>query len=262
MELQIKGHAAIVQGASKGIGRGIGEALAREGCDLLLTARTGEALEATAAEIAEAHGVRVLHDPADSGELDDNARLVERVREEFGRLDILVCNSGGPPPGGAMELDAEAWRNAAELLVVAPVDLLRRAMPLMEGSPAPRFFVVTSSSTREPVNGLALSNTFRPGLVGLVKTLASELASRRVRCHAISPGRIDTDRLDAVIAMQAKRANVKPEQIRGAMLAAIPAGRFGEPADLGALVAFLASPVADYLTGGNWLVDGGLIKAL
>ncbi|MDK2973365.1 MAG: 3-oxoacyl-[acyl-carrier protein] reductase [Candidatus Sumerlaeota bacterium] len=262
MDLQLTGHAAIVQGGSAGIGRGIAESLAAEGCDIVLAARNAAPLEKAAAEIAAASGRRVVCETADSADLASAERLVERARSEFGRLDILVCNSGGPAPGKAMDLASEQWIDAAHLLIASPVALLKAAMPLLERSPAPRFFVVTSSSTCQPVAGLTLSNVYRPGVVGLIKTLADELGASGLRCHSLAPGRVDTQRLANVIAMQARNAGKEPEAVRKDLLATIPAGRLGEPADLGALAAFLASPKADYLTGGNWLVDGGFIKCL
>lgn len=262
MDFRLKGHVAIVQGASRGLGRGIAESLAAEGCDLLLTARNEKPLEKTAREIAAASGRRILHHPADSGDLAAVPDIVEHARRSFGRLDILVCNSGGPPPGGFAALTPEQWRAANDLLVVSPVILLQEALPLLKVSPAPRFFVVTSSSSRQPIPGLTLSNTYRPGLLGLIKSLAEELAADRIRCHSLAPGRFDTDRLKHLIDTQAASGGVTPQVIRERMLASIPAGRLGEPSDLGALVAFLCSPQADYLTGQNWLVDGGLIRTI
>lgn len=262
MDLGIAGHVAIVQGATKGIGRGIAEALAAEGVDLVLTARTAEALDATAKEIAARSGRRVVFEAADSADLSAVPRIVEKARATFGRVDIVVCNSGGPAPGGVLDLAPEQWRAANELLFLSPVTLLKEALPLLEKSPAPRLFVVTSSSTREPVMGLTLSNTFRPGVAGLIKTLAQELAAKRVRCHCLSPGRIDTERLAKVFAVQAQKRGVEPSEVREASIASIPAGRIGSPADMGSVAAFLSSPKADYLTGMNWLIDGGLVKTI
>ncbi len=173
-----------------------------------------------------------------------------------------MANSGGPPAGTFHDLTLDQWRSGAELLLVSPVALLKAALSTLEKSPSPRFFVITSSSSRQPVDGLTLSNTYRPGVVGLVKTLAGELAPKGICCHSLAPGRIDTARLQSVIEMQAERAMADPSAIRGAMVASIPLGRIGKPADLGNLAAFLSSPLAGYLTGQNWLVDGGLIRAI
>jgi 3-oxoacyl-[acyl-carrier protein] reductase len=262
MDLKLTGHVALVQGASKGLGRAIAESLAAEGCDLMLTARTEATLAAAAAEIAEARGRRVRWHAADSSHLAANDAVLDRIRAEFGRLDIIVANSGGPKPGPFTDLTPEDWRAGAELLLVAPAHLLRSALPMLRKSPAPRFFVVTSSSTRVPVANLTLSNTFRPALVGLLKSLSVELAADRVRVHSLAPGRFDTDRLAGLISGLAAKSGKPPEQVRADMVASIPAGRLGEPQELGRLCAFLASPLADYLTGGNWMVDGGLVSAI
>lgn len=262
MDLQLTGNVAIVQGASKGIGRGIARCLAREGCDLVLTARTEETLAQTAAEIAAETGRNVKHFALDSSNVEAQTSLVDFAREQFGRLDILVANSGGPAPGGLKDLSPEQWRAAADLLIVGPTLLLKTALPLLKQSPAPRFFVVTSSSTVTPVSGLALSNTFRPAIVGLIKQLTEELAAENVCCHSVAPGRVDTDRLANIFAMQGKKQDKSPEEMRDAALKMIPAGRLGTPEDLGNLVAYLSSPLAEYLRGGNWLVDGGLIRVI
>lgn len=262
MDLQLKHHVALVQGASKGIGRGIAEALAAEGMDVFLTARTEAPLKQAAAEIAEKHGVRVEYMAQDSGEIEAIPKLISAVENQFSRLDVVVCNSGGPRAGDLDVLSAEDWAAAARLLVTGPTELLRAALPLLKQSPAPRFFFVTSASTVEPAPGLTLSNVFRPGIVGLVKCIAQQYAAAGLRCHSLAPGRIDTDRLEAVFTAQAAKRGVEKSLVKEQALASIPVGRFGVPADLGSLAAFLCSKQADYLTGQNWLVDGGFIKSL
>lgn len=262
MDLELKGRVAIVQGASKGIGLGIADALAAEGCRLVLAARGEGPLLAAQEDLARRHRVEVASCVADSADPATAHRLADLARRTFGRLDIVVANSGGPPPGGFEELGTEQWRAAFELVLLAPVELLRAAVPLLRQSDAPRFLVVTSSSTREPVQGLTLSNTFRPGIVGLVKTLSAEMGPWGLRVHSLAPGRIDTDRLGAVIDRQAEMGGVPADEVRAGMLGTIPAGRLGTPADLGSAAAFLCSTRADYLNGLNLLVDGGLVKSL
>ncbi|MDX2176533.1 MAG: SDR family oxidoreductase [Candidatus Sumerlaeia bacterium] len=262
MDLKLANHTAVVQGASRGLGLGIARALAEEGVDLVLTARNLPALEAAARSIEEATGRRAVPLALDSASPEAASRAVEAAQAAFGRLDILVCNSGGPPAGAVLDLTDQQWLAAAELLVLGPVRLLREALPLLRRSPAPRFFVVTSSSTRQPVPGLALSNTYRPGVHGLVKALSDELAADRVRCHSLAPGRFDTDRLAHLFKVQSEKSGKPAAEIRAAVESSIPAGRLGDPAEFGKLAAFLASPHADYLTGQNWMVDGGLTRAL
>ncbi|MBI1290942.1 SDR family oxidoreductase [bacterium] len=262
MDLQLKRKVALVQGATKGLGLGVAEALAAEGCDLLLTARTASALSDTAARLAEQYGIQTAWLAADSADLEAIPSLVKAAEDGFGRLDILVCNSGGPAPGGIRQLTAKQWADAAQLVLASPALLLKEALPLLERSASPRFFVITSSSTRQPVAGLTLSNSMRPGVVGLIKSIVEELGPTGLCCHSIAPGRFDTDRLKAVIRTQAERAGKSDDAIREAMLGSIPAGRLGEPIELGRLVAYLSSPLASYLNGGNWVIDGGLVRAI
>ncbi|CAN5264783.1 SDR family oxidoreductase [soil metagenome] len=262
MDLELRGKVALVQGASKGIGRGIAESLAREGCDLVVTARGEEKLKEAAEAIASESGRKILYKPTDSASLPAMAELMEFIDKEFGRLDIIVCNSGGPPAGGVKDLKPEQWAEAANLLLAAPAYLLQLALPMLSKGGNGRFFIVTSSSTRVPVSGLTLSNSFRPGIVGFIKSLVEELAADHICCHSIAPGRFDTDRLKHLISVQAKKAGKSEDEIRRGMLDAIPAKRLGDPEDIGGLVAFLASPKASYLNGGNWMVDGGLVRSI
>lgn len=262
MNLKLTGHVAIVQGASKGLGRGVAEALAAEGCDLIITARSAEPLTEASKAIAQRTGRRVVPYAMDSADVDALPALLARVEAEFGRLDVLVCNSGGPPAGGLLDLTPTQWADATRLVLTAPALLLAAALPLLKASPAPRFFVITSTSTRVPIAGLTLSNTLRPALVGLIKSLVEEFGSTGLCCHSIAPGRFETDRLAHLISVQAQKAGKPESEIKSAMLASIPAGRFGDPIELGQLVAYLSSPAASYLNGGNWMVDGGLVKAV
>ena len=262
MDLNLKNHVALVQGASKGLGRGIAEALAAEGCNVVLTGRTAEPLQAAASAIAKTHGVIVKAIVSDSGDLAAIPVLLDTIKADFGRLDVIVCNSGGPAPGGLKDLAPEQWLAAAQLLVAAPAALIRAALPTLQASPAPRVFFVTSTSTKDAVAGLLLSNTFRPAVVGMIKALTAELAAERVALHSIAPGRFDTDRLANVINMQSKKFGKTPEAVKQGMIDSIPAGRLGDPLEMGRLVAFLSSPQSDYLRGGNWLVDGGMVRAI
>jgi len=262
MDLQIKDHVALIQASSKGIGRGIAEALAAEGVHLVLTGRTEETLKTAASEIATSYNVKTSYFTMDSVDIKKYPKLIDKIKTEFGRLDIVLANSGGPPPGMFEDLKADQWANAFQLLMASPVELLRASIDLLEKSSSPRFFIITSSSTREPVPGLTLSNVFRPGIVALVKEISNQYANKGLRCHSLAPGRIDTDRLAAVFKMQAEKNDTIPDDIREKAIQSIPAGRIGTVNDMGSLATFLASPNADYLTGQNWLVDGGLIKSL
>ncbi|MEQ8821856.1 MAG: SDR family oxidoreductase [Sumerlaeia bacterium] len=262
MDLEITGHAAIVQGASKGIGLGIARSLVEEGAHVLLTGRTEGPLASAAGELAALGRGRAEYAVCDSGDPAASASLAARAAKLFGRLDIVVCNSGGPPPGNFADLGLDAWRGASELLLISPVALLQAALPHLRKSPAGRFFVVTSSSTKAPIPGLTLSNVLRPGVLGLIKSLSQELAPHGICCHSLAPGRIDTDRLAMLFEKQATAAGISAAEQRQRVERSIPAGRLGATRDLGSLAAFLCSPQASYLNGGNWLVDGGLISSL
>ncbi|HUG65367.1 MAG TPA: SDR family oxidoreductase [Gaiellaceae bacterium] len=246
MDLGLKGRTAIVCGASSGIGLGIAEALAGEGANVMMFARRRELLEEQAARIG---GVPVTGDVT-SGE--DLERLVATAVESFGGVDILVHNSGGPHAAKASELDADNVRTAVDLLLVSIVRLTGLCLPQLERSPAGRIVTVTSSTVREPIDNLALSNTIRPGIVGWSKSLARELGPKGVTVNCLAPGRIDTARI----------RDVYPDGPTAADLATIPLGRLGTTREVGDVVAFLCSERASYVSGTVVLVDGALTRGL
>jgi 3-oxoacyl-[acyl-carrier protein] reductase len=246
MDLHLQGRTAIVCGASTGIGLGIAEALAEEGANVVLFARRPEPLEHEAERLG---GLAVAGDVTSPGDLE---RLVERTLEAFAGIDILVNNSGGPPRTPAIALDAESVETTVQLLLVSAVRLTGLCLPQLEKSGRGRIVNVTSSSVREPIDSLALSNTVRPGVVGWAKTLAREVAPLGITVNSIAPGRIDTERI----------REVYPDGVTDADLAAIPARRLGTPREIGDLVAFLCSDRAAYITGTVIPVDGGLTRSL
>jgi 3-oxoacyl-[acyl-carrier protein] reductase len=246
MDLGLQGRTAIVCGGSAGIGLGIGEALAEEGADVVLFARDPERLE------REAERIGALAVRGDVSVPEDLERLVEATVERFGRIDILVNNSGGPPRTAARGLDEEQIMGAVRLLLVSVVRLTELCLPYLEQSPAGRIVNVTSSTVREPVDNLVLSNAVRPGVVGWAKTLARELGPRGITVNSIAPGRIDTERI----------REVWPEGPSAEDLESIPLQRLGTPRELGDLVAFLCSDRAAYISGTVIPVDGGLLRGL
>ena len=246
MDLELKGRTAVVCGGSAGIGLGIAEALAEEGANLVLFARRPDVLEREAQRVG---AISVAGDVSNGADLE---RLVETAVESHGAVDILVNNSGGPPRTSALEMNEENVRKAVELLLVSVVRLTSLCLPYLERSKGGRIVNVTSSTVREPVDNLALSNSLRPGVVGWAKTLARELGPRGITVNSIAPGRIDTDRV----------REVYPDGPTEDDLATIPLGRLGKAREIGDLVAFLCSDRAAYISGTVIPVDGGLLRGL
>lgn len=249
MELGISGRTALVMGASRGIGRGIAHALSREGARVALASRSLERLETVAGEL---EGESLCLE-ADTGDLERVAELPGAVEEGLGPVDILVLNTGGPPPGGALEHDRETWLAAYRELVLAPRSLVEAVVPGMRERHWGRILNVASTSVREPIAGLALSNAHRMATVGLLKTLAREVAADGITANTVATGRIATDRLAALYgSMEAAESQAEEE---------VPAGRLGTPEEYGDLVAFLCSERAGYLTGTVIPLDGGLLRS-
>ena len=246
MDLGLTGRTAIVCGASSGIGLGIAESLAGEGANVVMFARRQELLE------REAERIRGLAVVGDVTSAEDLERLVGTAVDTYGGVDILVNNSGGPPRTTASELDAAKVESAVRLLLVSIVNLTGLCLPHLERSPAGRIVTVTSSTVREPIDNLALSNSMRPGIVGWSKSLARELGPKGITVNCVAPGRIDTDRI----------REVYPDGPTADDLATIPLGRLGTTREIGDVVAFLCSERASYVSGTVALVDGALTRGL
>jgi 3-oxoacyl-[acyl-carrier protein] reductase len=246
MDLGLENRTAIVCGASSGIGLGIAESLAGEGANVVMFARRRELLEQQAARVG---GLAV---PGDVTSAEDLERLVSTAVEAYGGVDILVNNSGGPPRATATDLDAAQVAAAVELLLVSIVRLTGLCLPHLERSPAGRIVNVTSSTVREPIDNLALSNSVRPGIVGWAKSLARELGPKGTTVNCIAPGRIDTDRI----------REVYPDGPSEEDLATIPLRRLGTTREVGDVAAFLCSDRASYVSGTVILVDGALTRGL
>ena len=246
MDLGLSGRTAIVCGASSGIGLGVAESLASEGANVVMFARRRELLEEQAARIG------ALAVPGDVTSAEDLERLVQTAVAAHGGIDILVNNSGGPPRTTARELDAAKVSAAIELLLVSVVRLTSLCLPHLERSSAGRIVTITSSSVREPIDNLALSNSVRPGVVGWSKSLARELGPKGITVNCIAPGRIDTDRV----------REVYPDGPSDEDLATIPLRRLGTTREVGDVAAFLCSDRASYVSGTVTLVDGALTRGL
>ena len=246
MDLQLTGRTAVVCGGSEGIGLGIAEALAEEGANLVLFARRPDVVE------REAERLGATAVSGDVGVAGDLERLVQTAVDTYGGVDIVVNNSGGPARTSAVEMNEENTLKAVNLLLVSAVRLTSLALPYLERSKAGRIVNVTSSTVREPIDNLALSNAIRPGVVGWAKTLARELGPKGITVNSIAPGRIDTARV----------REVYPDGPTEDDLAAIPLHRLGTPREIGDLVAFLCSDRAAYISGTVIPVDGGLLRSL
>src|SRR5579875_690894 len=246
MDLGLSGRTALVCGASSGLGLASAEALAAEGANVVLFARRGDELEEQAKRLG---GVAVAGAVTDDAALE---RALETAVERFGSLDVLVWNGGGPAPGGARDADDEALDTAYRLVLRPAVRLVRLALPHLERSQAGRIVAITSLAAQEPTTHLALSNTFRPGVTGWLKTLSREVGSSGITVNCVAPGRIATARLDQLY----------PQGPTQEQLDEIALGRWGEPREFGAVVCFLASDRASYVTGQTIVVDGGMKRFL
>jgi|SRR6186997_3011319 len=261
MDLGLRGRIAVVGGATSGLGRASAEALAAEGCDLLIWSRGAERLAATAAELSATHGVRVAHLAADALQ-PGAAAAVSEAANEVGPVDILVLNAGGPPTVDPTATDPEGWQRAFQLLAATPIELATRLLPGMRERSWGRVVSILSSGVRQPIPDLVYSNAGRSALAAWLKTTAREIARDGVTVNGVMPGRIATPRIHELDTGRAEREGTSEEEVREGHLRTIPAARYGEPAELGALVAFLASERASYITGQLIAVDGGLIGSL
>lgn len=250
MDLGIEGRVALVLGASKGIGRGIASALAREGARVAISSRSAEALE----EAVGAIPGEVSAFAADTGDLERMGALPAEVAEALGPVEILVTNTGGPPPGGALDNPRDEWEAAYRSLVLAPRTLVEAALPSMRERGWGRIVNVASSSVKEPIPSLALSNAHRMATVGLFKTLAAEVAGEGITVNTVATGRFATERLADNYGSIEEAEKLARDQV--------PVARLGTPEEFGDLVAFLCSERAAYLTGAVIPLDGGLLRSV
>ncbi len=262
MDLGLNGKAALVGGASKGIGKAVAQALAAEGARVAICARHADSLETAAAEIEAATGARPLPIVCDMASYDDIKRTVTQAAQEFGRLDILVNNAGGPPTGTFDQLDERYWLHALEQNLLSAVRATREALPYLRRSGAGRIINITSVAVKQPIDGLMLSNAARTAVVAMAKTLSRELAPEGITVNNVCPGNIATQRLISLIEERAARQGVTLEQAVSLEENRVPMHHLGDPEDVANLVAFLASAKARYITGTTIQVDGGSTVAL
>ncbi len=261
MELGLKNRVALVAASSKGLGRACAHELANEGARVAICARDGAVLNAARDAIAGDTGAEVLAVVADLTKPDDCARVVAETVARFGGLHILVTNAGGPPAGYFMEFDDSAWQAAVNLSLMSTVRLIRAALPHLKAARWGRLINITSLSVKEPLDNLILSNSVRAAVHGLAKTLANQLAPDGITVNNVMPGYTQTDRINQLAAANAAKSGQTAEAVLAEMGKPIPMGRVGQPEEFAALVAFLASERASYITGVSVPVDGGRIRA-
>ncbi|PTX58318.1 3-oxoacyl-[acyl-carrier protein] reductase [Melghirimyces profundicolus] len=260
MDLGIRGKKALVTGGSRGLGRAVARELAREGARVVLASRNEEAAERTASDIARETGSEVRGWRCDVTQASEIRKLVDRTSDVLGGIDLLLCNAGGPKSGTFDTLNDDDWQKAFDTNLLSVVRLIRETLPHMDTGG--RILAIASSSVKQPIPGLILSNAMRAGVAGLMKTLSEELGSRGILVNTLCPGRIATDRLQELDRNKSEKEGVPVEEIKRASLADIPLGRYGEPEEFARVAAFLLSGANTYITGSALMVDGGMVKAL
>lgn len=258
MNLGLEGRVALVCGASRGLGRAVAEELADEGAKLAVCSRDPERLAAA----ADGLGPDALAVSADLAVAGEPTRVVEEALARFGRLDVLVTNTGGPPAGSHDTLSLADWDDATALLLRSTVELVSAALPTMKAAGWGRILCITSVAVKQPVDNLILSNSLRAAVTGYAKTLSRELAGAGITVNTILPGYTATERVTDLNRANAEREGVDPSVIQERLEASIPLGRLAEPHEFAALAAFLASERAGYVTGGAFAVDGGWLRGL
>jgi len=262
MDLGISGKTAIVAAASKGLGKATAMGLAKEGVNLVICARGEVTLQATAKDISTTTSVKVLPVVTDVTNPDDVQKLVKHAADEFGRIDILVTNAGGPPSGLFDNFGDKDWHDAMTLNLLSTIRLCREVIPHMRKGGWGRIVNIVSIAAKQPIDGLILSNSIRAAVIGLAKTLSSELAGDNILVNSVCPGWTLTDRMSSILHKRAEAQGTTYENALKDVTANIPLGRCGTPEEIAELIVFLASERASYITGTTIQVDGGLTKSL
>jgi 3-oxoacyl-[acyl-carrier protein] reductase len=262
MQLNLTGKRALVLAASRGLGFATALGLAREGVALVICSRDETRIGEAADKIRTATGVRVDALAADVSAADEAVRLVAHAVATLGGLDIVVHNAGGPPAGEFLSITDAQWQKAFEQNLMSFVRLVQAAVPALKTAGGGRILTIASSSIKQPIPGLVLSNALRTGVWGLVKTLARELGPDRILVNLVAPGRIQTERIEELDQAMAARRGVEPAQVKKESVGAIPLGRLGTPEEFANLLVFLASDAGRYISGQAITVDGGAMTAL
>ena len=262
MDLKLNGKVAMVAASSKGLGYGIAQALAQEGASISIGSRTEADIESAAEQLRKETGVSVLASVLDSSEPESIQQWANITLKEFGGVDKLLVNAGGPPTGKFEDFSDNDWQAAFELNLLSAVRMIRAALPSMRERGGGSILTVTSMSVKEPIDMLILSNVMRSGVTSLVKSLSVQLAPDNIRLNNLMPGRINTDRLRSLDGLSSEKQGVPLTQIQAANSAKIPLGRYGTIEEFGRTGAFLLSDAASYITGSSLAVDGGVLKTV
>lgn len=262
MDLGLQGKVALVAGASRGLGRAVAEELASEGVKLVLCSRGEKQLAATLDQITREHDVRGIAIPTDVSDSRAVEVLLSTARREMGAIDILVSNAGGPPAGRFLDTTPAMWEETVRLTLLSAVQLARGVLPDMRRKRWGRILNITSIAVKQPVDNLILSNSLRAAVTGFARTLANEVAAEGITVNNVMPGYTRTQRLDELAERVSSQQNSSPEAVRRFWEKQIPMGRLGDPREFAAMVTFLASERASYITGTSIPVDGGWIRGL
>ncbi len=261
VDLNLAGKTALVMASSQGLGKAVATELVREGTNVMISSRNTEKLRKVQEELNAIGKGKVSFYTADITKKEDIQQLVKETKRVFGSIDILINNAGGPPTGSFEEFSDEDWENSFQLNLLSYIRAIREVLPDLKENGG-KIINIASSSIKQPISGLILSNTFRLGVLGLSKTLAEELGPYNILVNTVAPGRIATDRIAMLDEIIAKKQNVSKEEIAKKTQESIPLGRYGTPEEFAKFVVFLVSDVNSYVTGSALMIDGGSVKAI
>ena len=260
MDLHLKGTRALITGASRGLGYAVALGLAREGSRVAINSRSQEGISAATRKLGDETGSQVVGIPGDVSQPEVPAQLVAETVKQFGGLDLLLCNAGGPPSGSFESFDEAAWQKAVDLSFLSQVRLIKAALPYLKESKTASVLTLTSYTVKQPVQNLILSNSIRAATIGLTKSLALELGSTGIRFNSILPAWTETERVAELMSFRAKQKGTSIEEETEKQSRESPFGRMGTPEEFANAAVFLLSPAASYITGVMLTVDGGMYK--